>query len=221
MTKLIVVTGARGALGSAVLARLRADGHSTFGIDLAAAREGEADFVGGVDLSRRRAAIDAMHRIAATQPIGGLVNVAGGFVWEEVAGGADATWERMYQRNVATALNATYAAIDRLAPGAAIVNVGAAAAAKAAAGMGAYAAAKSAVARLTEALADELKPRDIRVNAVLPSIIDTPDNRRAMGEEDAPNWVRPAELAAVIAFLLSDEARAITGASIPVVGKMI
>jgi NAD(P)-dependent dehydrogenase (short-subunit alcohol dehydrogenase family) len=98
------------------------------------------------------------------------------------------------------------------------VNIGAAAAARAGIGMAAYAASKSGVARLTEALATELKPRRIRVNAVLPSIIDTPANRAAMPAADFTSWVTPGELAHVIAFLLSDEASGITGASIPVTG---
>ncbi|WP_332685868.1 SDR family oxidoreductase, partial [Devosia sp.] len=102
----------------------------------------------------------------------------------------------------------------------AIVNVGANAAIKAGLGMGAYAASKSAVARFTEALAEEVKAAGVRVNAVLPSIVDTPANRAEMGEEDAAKWVKPVELAQVIAYLLSDAASAITGASVPVVGRM-
>lgn len=86
--------------------------------------------------------------------------------------------------------------------------------------MGAYTASKSGVARLTEALADEVKDRRIRVNAVLPSILDTPANRDDMGEEDADKWVKGEELSAVIAFLLSDAASAVTGASIPVMGRV-
>ena len=94
-----------------------------------------------------------------------------------------------------------------------------AAALKAATGMGAYTASKSGVARLTEALADELKGR-VRVNAVLPSVLDTPANRADMGEADAAKWVTPQELANVIAFLLSDAASAVTGACIPVTGRV-
>jgi NAD(P)-dependent dehydrogenase (short-subunit alcohol dehydrogenase family) len=85
--------------------------------------------------------------------------------------------------------------------------------------MGAYAAAKSAVLRLTEALSDEVKDRGVRVNAVLPSIIDTPANRRAMSDADPSRWVAPEALADVVAFLLSDAARAIHGAGIEVRGR--
>ena len=86
--------------------------------------------------------------------------------------------------------------------------------------MGAYAASKSGVARLTEALAEELKDRGVTVNAVLPSIIDTPANRAAMPDADASRWVTPGALARVIAFLLSDDATPITGACLPVSGRV-
>ena len=101
-----------------------------------------------------------------------------------------------------------------------LVNIGAAASAKAGAGMGAYAASKAGVAKLTEALADECKDRDVTVNAVLPSIIDTAANRADMPKADFAKWVKPEQLAEVIVFLLSPRARAITGATIPVTGRV-
>ena len=101
-----------------------------------------------------------------------------------------------------------------------IVNVGALAATSAASGLGAYAAAKSGVARLTEAMAEEFKDRGITVNAVLPSILDTPANRADMPQADVTRWVQPIALARVIAFLLSDAAAPVTGALIPVRGRV-
>ncbi|MCY1454645.1 3-oxoacyl-[acyl-carrier-protein] reductase FabG [compost metagenome] len=101
-----------------------------------------------------------------------------------------------------------------------IVNIGAGAALKAGMGMGAYAASKAGVARLTESLAEELKDTGVTVNAVLPSIIDTLQNRADMPDADFSRWVSPAELAAVILFLLSSEASAVTGALIPVSGRV-
>ena len=104
------------------------------------------------------------------------------------------------------------------AGGGKIVNIGAGAAARGAAQMGAYSASKSVVARLTESMAAELRDRGINVNCVLPSIIDTPENRKDMPKADPSRWVAPSQLADVIAFLASDAASAIHGASIPVVG---
>jgi NAD(P)-dependent dehydrogenase (short-subunit alcohol dehydrogenase family) len=104
------------------------------------------------------------------------------------------------------------------AGGGKIVNVGAYAAQKGAAQMGAYVASKSAVIRLTEAMAAELREKNINVNCVLPGIIDTPENRAAMPKADARRWVAPEDVASAIVFLASDGARAIHGASVPVVG---
>ena len=99
-----------------------------------------------------------------------------------------------------------------------IVNVGAYSAQKGVAQMGAYVAAKSAVIRLTESMAAELRDKNINVNCVLPTIIDTPENRAAMPKADPSRWVAPRDLANVIAFLASDAARAIHGAAVPVTG---
>ena len=218
--KRIVVTGAAGALGTAVIAALAEQGHDTVGVDIGETAGGPGTFVGGVDLTDEAAAKSAFERIAADGAIDGLANIAGGFTWETVADSPLSSWQRMFAMNVATALNASRAALPFLKAGASIVNIGAAATAKAGMGMGAYTASKSGVARLTEALAEELKDKGIRVNAVLPSIIDTPANRADMGEDDADKWVTGAELSAVIAFLLSDAASAVTGASVPVTGRV-
>jgi len=120
-----------------------------------------------------------------------------------------------------TAVLASQAALPHLLaqPRGRIVNVGALASGQAGTGMGAYAAAKAGVSRLTEALAEELEDRRITVNAVLPSIIDTPANRAGMPDADVSRWVQPDQLAGVIAFLLSDAAAAVTGALIPVRGR--
>jgi NAD(P)-dependent dehydrogenase (short-subunit alcohol dehydrogenase family) len=104
------------------------------------------------------------------------------------------------------------------AGGGRIVNVGAYAAQRGVAGMGAYVASKSAVIRLTETMAAELREKNINVNCVLPTIIDTADNRAAMPDADPRRWVAPQDLAAVILFLASDAARAIHGAALPVTG---
>lgn len=235
----IVITGGLGMLGR-VLGAVLAAGSSAGSaagparvalldrIDPAGspAVPGVAALIGPVDLGDAAAAAAAFDHAAATLGgISALVNVAGGFRWETLEGGDAASWDQMYAMNLRTAVVASQAALPHLlraagttAGGAAIVNVGAAAALKAGTGMGAYAASKAGVARLTEAMAEEFKGRGLRVNAVLPSIIDTPANRAAMPDADFARWVTPLALARVIAFLLSDDASAVTGACVPVVG---
>lgn len=220
----VVVTGGFGALGRKVVAVLRAGGARVAVLDHAPApADVAAPAFGGVDLADEAAARQAIEQ--AVQALGGLdalVNIAGGFSWETVADGHLETWDRLYRLNLRTALAASQAALPHLlsAGGGRIVNIGAAAAAKAATGMGAYAASKAGVARLTEALAEEFKDRGITVNALLPSIIDTPANRKDMPDADASRWVTPAQLAGVVQFLLSEPAAAITGALIPVTGRV-
>lgn len=217
----IVVTGAAGVLGAAVAKFLAGKGHEVIGLDIAAEAPGfPGTFIGRTDLTSAAGAERAAAEIGAKGPVDGLVNIAGGFRWETVADGSPDSWEFLHKINVMTALHMSRALLPALTETkGAIVNIGANATLKAGMGMGAYTASKSGVARLTEALAEEHKG-SVRVNAVLPSIIDTPANRADMGEADADKWVRPEELAEVIAFLLSGAASAVTGANIPVVGRV-
>jgi NAD(P)-dependent dehydrogenase (short-subunit alcohol dehydrogenase family) len=223
--KVVVVTGASGALGKVVAAVALARGARVAGIDHAASQipttPDRIEF-GGVDLSDpagAKKAIDA----AATHfgKLDALINIAGGFAFEAIAEGDPKTWQRMYTLNVLTTLNASQSAIPYLAASNAgrIVNVGAMGAMQAGAGMGAYAASKAGVHRLTEALAAEWKGR-ITINAVLPSTIDTPANRASMPNADFKKWVTAEELAEVMLFLASDAASAITGALLPVSGRV-
>ena len=202
-----------------------AGGARVAGVDHAAAQitpDGEPDRT-----RRRRSfrcgvgkeAIDAV--VAHFGRLDVLINIAGGFAFETVADGDPKTWQRMYALNVLTALNASRSAIPHLVASGAgrIVNVGAMGALQAGAGMGAYAASKAGVHRLTEAFAAEWKGR-ITVNAVLPSTIDTAANRASMPKADFAKWVTPQELANVILFLASDAASAVTGALLPVAGRV-
>jgi NAD(P)-dependent dehydrogenase (short-subunit alcohol dehydrogenase family) len=223
--KIIVVTGASGALGKVVVATALAKGSRVAAIDHAASTmKATPDRIelGGVDLtdaSEAKKAIDA----AASHfgKLDALVNIAGGFAFETTAEGDPKTWQRMYALNVLTALNASRSAIPHLSASGAgrIINVGAMGALQAGAGMGAYAASKAGVHRLTEALAAEWKGK-ITVNAVLPSTIDTAANRASMPNADFAKWVGPEELAEVILFLASDAASAVTGALLPVSGRV-
>jgi 3-oxoacyl-[acyl-carrier protein] reductase len=223
--KAIVITGASGALGKVVADAAVARGARVAGINRAAARGGTtADRInlGGVDLSDAAQALQAVGAAAAHfGRLDVLVNIAGAFAFETVADGDPKTWQRLYAINVTTALNASRAAIPHLVASGAgrIVNIGAMGALQAGAGMGAYAASKAGVHRLTEALAAELKGK-VTVNAVLPSTIDTPANRRDMPKADFTAWVTADELANVILFLASDAASAVTGALLPVRGRV-
>lgn len=220
MTDPILITGATGALGRAVVQALAASGKDVIPIDRSAPPE---DFPGAdraitLDLSDRDAVIKALGGIPKAS---GLVCVVGGFtmgpkVWE-----IDPTdMDGMASINIATMLNTVAGALSalRAAEHASIVTIGAGAGllGEGGAGMGAYAASKAAVIRLTQTLAADLAGTHITANAVLPSIIDTPANRNAMPDASRKNWVAPADLAAVIAFLLSPAARAVSGVALPV-----
>ncbi len=223
--KVIVITGARGALGRVVAETARTRGARIAAIDHAPSQKQATPDqieISGVDLSDEVQAREAIEAAAKHfSRLDALVNVAGGFAFEMVGEGDVETWQRMYALNVLTALNASRAAIPYLAMSstARIVNIGAMGALHAGTGMGPYAASKAGVHRLTEALANEYKGR-ITVNAVLPSIIDTPANRASMPGADFSTWVTPHELAEVILFLASDAATGVTGALIPVVGRV-
>ena len=159
--------------------------------------------------------------IARFRRIDGLVNLAGGFrMGEPVHATSDANWNFLLDINVRTLMRAAHAVVPRMLVqgGGKIVNVGAHSAQRGVAQMGAYIAAKSAVIRLTETMAAELRDKNINVNCVLPTIIDTPENRSSMPNADPTRWVAPQDLANVIAFLASDAARAVHGAAVPVTG---
>jgi len=225
------ITGAFGTLGAAVAKAAAATGARLALIDYApSAPAGLVESLGpghialaGVDLADAAAAKSAIDQ--AAEALGGLdvlINVAGGFRWETLEDSTADSWQGLFRINVMTTSNTCRAATPHLKRSASgrIVNVGAGGAVKAAMGMGPYAASKAGVHRLTESLAEELKADGVTVNAVLPSIIDTPVNRADMPNSDFSAWVAPADLAAVIIFLASEEARAVTGALVPVSGKM-
>jgi NAD(P)-dependent dehydrogenase (short-subunit alcohol dehydrogenase family) len=228
--KAIVITGAYGALGAETARAAVRCGARVALIDratnappglLEACGPGAVE-LGGVDLSDAAAATRAIN--AAHEGLRGLdalINIAGSFRWQTIADGDSETWDLLYAINLKTAVNASRAALAHMRKsGGRIINVGANAACKSGAGMGPYAASKAGVHRLTESLAEEVKDLGITVNAVLPSILDTPANRAAMPEANFSKWVTPQALANVILFLASDEASAVTGALLPVTGKV-
>lgn len=213
----IIVAGGSGALGRAVIGELVGRGHRLAVVDLAPvpAESGLEAAFAGVDLTDERGVEDTYAAAAAALgSIDGLVNVAGGFKWESIEGGSIDSWDEMYRINLRTVAISSRAVIRHMAADGAIVSVGAAGATNPSTGMAPYAASKAGVMALTESLAEELRGRRIRVNAVLPTIIDTPANRRDMPDTDASGWVQSSNVAKVIAFLLSQDAAAITGVGI-------
>jgi NAD(P)-dependent dehydrogenase (short-subunit alcohol dehydrogenase family) len=227
--KTVMITGAAGNLGRAVAAAFAEQGARLVLVDiddkrLDAAYPGKRDdrLKCAVDLLRPEAVVDA---VAAAQKRFGAIDVlaatAGGFyMGDPVHKLPPAAWDRMFDLNARTLLNSVAAVVPGMLERGAgkIVTIGANAARQGLAEMGAYIAAKGAVIRLTESLSAELRGHGINVNCVMPSIIDTPENRAAMPNAEPGNWVAPEKLANVILFLASDEASAVHGAALPVVG---
>ncbi|HTT09609.1 MAG TPA: SDR family oxidoreductase [Burkholderiaceae bacterium] len=228
--RVVLITGAGGNLGRAVAAAFAARGARLVLFDR---RRDHLEKVFGAEDDRRVFApldlLDAAQVNAAVDRSAGrfgridaLANLAGGFrMGTPVHATPDADWNFMLDLNARTLLNMVRAVVPRMLEGGRggrIVNVGAFAALKGAARMGAYVAAKSVVIRLTESMAAELREKGINVNCVLPTIIDTPENRAAMPDADPARWVAPQDLANVVAFLCSDAARAVHGAALPVSG---
>jgi NAD(P)-dependent dehydrogenase (short-subunit alcohol dehydrogenase family) len=220
----VVLTGAVGNLGRAVAGALAAGGDNLVLLDLKRGALQDSDrqmFIATnlLEAQSVQAAVDkAVQRF---KRIDVLCNIAGAFrMGTPVHETSDEDWNFLIDVNVRSLLNTARAVVPVMlkAGGGKIVNIGAFAAQKGVAQMGAYVAAKSAVIRLTEAMAAELRERNINVNCVLPTIIDTPENRAAMPDAEPKRWVAPAALAEVIVFLASDAARAIHGAALPVSG---
>jgi NAD(P)-dependent dehydrogenase (short-subunit alcohol dehydrogenase family) len=231
--KTAIVSGGTGALGSAVVRLFLTEGARVAipyreAAGFARLREGladgEAPLSGAVvDLTDEGAVEDFVESVAEDR--GGLdllVNATGGFdgghpvhetEWE--------TWRKQIDVNLRTAVVASRAAVPRMLArgGGAIVNVASRAAVEKGKNLAAYVASKRGVLALTDAMAEELKEQNITVNAVLPSTIDTPENRRAMPKADASRFVPPEQIARVILFLCGPDSRIVSGAHLPVYGR--
>lgn len=221
--KVVVVTGGFGVLGQAAAAAAQAAGARVALIDRGAQPAGLPDAalsLANVDLSDFAAAEKAFAQIGEKLGrVDALFNIAGAFEWHLIGDAGSDAWETLFRANVLTAVGACKAALPLMQPGSAIVNIAAAAAsARAAKGMAPYTAAKSGVLRVTESLAEELKPRGIRVNSVSPTTIDTPRNRADMPDADTSGWIQPADLAKVLLYLISGDAKPVTGANLLVGG---
>ena len=231
----VIVTGASGNLGAAVARAFVDRGANVVLVDRSREHTEHAGFtddarhlISVTDLLDQTQ-VNAMVQ-AAVAKFGGihvLCNIAGGFrMGEAVHETSDANWNFLFDINARTLLHASRAVVPQMLkqPSSAsgsrgkIINVGAFGAQRGGAQMGAYAASKASVMRLTESMAAELREKNINVNAVLPTIIDTPQNRKDMPDANPAKWVAPEALADVVLFLASDAARAVHGALVPVTG---
>jgi NAD(P)-dependent dehydrogenase (short-subunit alcohol dehydrogenase family) len=231
--RVVVVTGAAGHLGAAVARAFQQAGAKLALVDRAAGRlqqtfpelvdQPNYFLADSVDLTDA-AAVEKMaaETVRRFGRIDALINTAGGYrAGTPVHETPLADWDFLLNLNARSVFIASRAIVPHLLRqgGGKIVNVASRAALQGEANAAAYSASKSAVVRLTESLAAELKESGINVNCVLPGIINTPPNRQAMPDADHRRWVEPEALAAVILFLASDAARAIHGVALPVYGK--
>jgi NAD(P)-dependent dehydrogenase (short-subunit alcohol dehydrogenase family) len=227
--KIALVTGATGNLGRAVADAFASAGAALIllarheqALRAAFGAEDERRMLAAADLADAASVADAVQRaLGRFGRIDILCNLAGGFeMGQPVHATSEETWRRMLDLNAGSVLNTARAVVPGMlaARYGKIVNIAATAGLAGKANLGAYSAAKSAVIRLTESLSAELRERGINVNCILPSIIDTPQNRAAMAKADASRWVSPQALAEVVLFLASDKSSAIHGAAIPVTG---
>jgi NAD(P)-dependent dehydrogenase (short-subunit alcohol dehydrogenase family) len=230
-TEIALVTGAAGNLGRAVAAALAARGATVVALDrtaapldamVAALPGGGHMTLAGVDLSDP-AACDVAVAQAMTRfgRIDGVVHTVGGFAMAPIAEGGPDLFEAMFRLNLMTTANLFRAAIAAMRPAGrgSLVAIGAVTGLRAPAELAAYSASKAGVLRLVEAYAEELKPTGLRVNALLPGTVDTPQNRAAMPDADPSGWVAPAQVAEAASFLLSPAASGVTGALLPVTGR--
>lgn len=227
--KVVIITGADGNLGQAVAAAFANVGAKRVLVGLHKARltdvfglDSSEQILVETDLTQASGADTvAAQALSTFGRIDVLCNLAGGFrMGKPVHLTPPSDWDFLLNLNLRTVLNMAQAVVPMLVMQGKgkIINVGAHAALQGAALMGAYAASKSALARVTEAMSTELREAGVNVNCVLPSIIDTPENRKDMPKVNPARWVAPHELAAAIVFLASDEAKAIHGVSLPVTG---
>ncbi|MEA2147631.1 MAG: hypothetical protein QOG59_3218 [Solirubrobacteraceae bacterium] len=223
-----IVTGGTGGLGAAVVSRLLDDGWQVvvpWIVEAELQRVGERDGLHLIraDLSEPDSVNALLH--AATQTgtaLRGLVNLVGGFA---VGGRVHETpledFEAQFALNLRPTYLVTQAALPHLieAGGGSIVCVGSRAALAPFRGASGYVASKAAVIAFAQAVATEYKNDGVRANAILPSVIDTPGNRASMPDADFDRWVKPAEIAGVVAHLLSVDSAPVSGAAIPVYGR--
>ena len=231
--KVTIITGAVGNLGTATARLFQQAGAKTVLVDRSPDRVREAFkdiadspdhlFAGGIDLSDAASLGKLIEQtLGKFGRVDALVNTVGGYRGGKPVHEADLTdWNFLFNVNVRTTLHCCRAVIPEMLKqqSGRIINVASRDGLSGSAGYAAYSASKSAVLRLTESLAAELKASNINVNCIMPGTIDTPQNRAAVPNGEFNKWVEPAAIAEVILFLASDASRAVNGAAIPVFGK--
>lgn len=230
--KIAIVTGGTGALGKAITVAFLEEGAKvvcTYIVDkekkqclsLTSKHKDKIVFI-KADVTKKK---DVFNMITNTtrkfKRVDILVNVVGGFAFSYIKDTDEKTWDLMMRLNLKSAFLCSKYVLPRMIEQnyGKIINISSRPALKGSAGVGAYSASKAGVLNLTETIADEINDYEINVNAVLPSTIDTPANRKDMPEADFSKWVKPEEIARVILFLASDDSKPISGAGIPVYGK--
>jgi NAD(P)-dependent dehydrogenase (short-subunit alcohol dehydrogenase family) len=217
MARTALITGATGGLGGAVVERFAAEGWDVVGVDKRHGEDRDNVRFLQADLFDQAEVEDAVS--AAGDDLQAVVNLVGGFA---AAGRVHETpieeFERQFTLNLRPTYLVTAAAIPRMSGGT-IVCVGTRAALRPFPGAAGYVASKAALLAFVRALDAEYRDEGIRVNAVLPSVIDTPANRDSMPDADHGTWVPPGQIADVIHFLSTDASAPVSGAEIPVYGR--
>jgi NAD(P)-dependent dehydrogenase (short-subunit alcohol dehydrogenase family) len=226
----IVVTGAAGALGGTITERFLKEGCTVVGVDLGLGDGGdvfadkERDQLHWIeiDLSDAQAVREGLAKVAeSVGPIDGLVNCAGGFRWTPIGDASDDDLNFLIDANLRSALHV----VREVIPGmkerdfGRVILMSSKSTLNPGMGEGPYAATKAALNALTKSVAAEVKELDVTINAILPSIIDTPANREEMPDADHDTWVKREQLAEIIYSLTQSMGEPINGALIPVTGR--
>jgi NAD(P)-dependent dehydrogenase (short-subunit alcohol dehydrogenase family) len=228
--RIAIITGGTGALGRAVVSEFLEEGAKvvcTYIVDQEL--KGLSSMIKNQNLLLIKSDVTKEKQVAKVvkktlerfRRIDILINIVGGFAYALIQDTDEATWDRMMTINLKSTVLCSKAVLPQMVKQnyGKMINISSRPGLKGSSGLGAYAASKAGVLNFTQTIADEVKDYDININAVLPSTIDTPANRRAMPKEDFTKWVKPEEIARVMVFLASDDSKPISGAGIPVYGK--
>lgn len=230
--RIAIITGGTGALGKAVVLAFLEEGAKvicTYIVDeelkyyssLTENQKSNLVFI-QADVTKEKPVAETVQKnLERFGRIDILVNIVGGFTYAKIVDTDEKTWDSMMSVNLKSAFLCSKAVLPQMIKQnyGKIINISSRPGLKGSSGVGAYAASKAGVMNLTETIADEVRDYEINVNAILPSTIDTPANRKSMPEADFSKWVKPEEIARIIVFLASDDSKPISGAGIPVYGK--